>query len=277
HEDHPDYTSFYTFNDEVISKNIYLLLAAYETLGNEAYRKAAYRGMDFYLLSQLPSPQSGWAHQYDMNLKPAQARSYEPAAVCSSQTVTNIEDLQNFYSITGDRRFLHPIPHAIRWLEDSAINRGLPKDFTHAIYYELVSNKPLYIHHSHREGTSKEILRFWVGPEPIVDLTYGKLPNINTQVIHREYEHLKSSSPQEARAQYQKRKQMAARPSAVDLEKIRKLISSMDSRGAWLTDIKFLDTLDYVHNPPTAFRGIDTATYVNNMYEFIDFLNGAKR
>jgi pectate lyase-like protein len=49
HDDHPDYTSFYTYNDGVMSNNIYLLLEAYEKLGNEEYRKAARRGMTLFL------------------------------------------------------------------------------------------------------------------------------------------------------------------------------------------------------------------------------------
>ncbi len=40
---HPDYTSFHTYNDSVIQGNIYLLLDAWEKLGNEEYKSAAYR------------------------------------------------------------------------------------------------------------------------------------------------------------------------------------------------------------------------------------------
>ncbi len=46
----------------------------------------------------------------------------------------------------------------------------------------------------------------------------------------------------------------------------------MGPRGAWLSKIEFLDTLDYVHNPPTTFLGIDTGAYVNNMYRLIEYL-----
>ncbi len=54
------YTSYYTFNDEVIPGNIELLLEAYEKLGNVKYKEAALRGMDFTMISQLSPPQAGW-------------------------------------------------------------------------------------------------------------------------------------------------------------------------------------------------------------------------
>jgi PelA/Pel-15E family pectate lyase len=278
HDDHPDYSSFYTYNDGVISNNIYLLLEAYEKLGNEEHRKAAYRGMDFYIISQLPSPQAGWAQQYDMDLKPAWARSYEPAALCSSQTVDNIKDLQTFYLITGDRRYLRPIPEAIEWLERSAVSKEVTKgEFTHAIYYELRTNQPLYIHHAHREGTRKEILRFSVNEEPIVDLTYGRLPQISIQALRSDYERVAALNAEEAMREYQSRGRHDQPARSVTREEATNLIASMDARGAWLTEIKFLDILDYVHNPPTTFLGIDTGTYVNNMYELINFVRYGKK
>ncbi|MBT4485316.1 MAG: pectate lyase, partial [Candidatus Latescibacteria bacterium] len=63
----PDYTSYYTFNDGVIPNNIFLLLDAYEKLGDRRYYDAARRGMDFYLICQGPEDQAGWAEQYNWN------------------------------------------------------------------------------------------------------------------------------------------------------------------------------------------------------------------
>ena len=50
-----DCTSRYTFHDEVTANAIDVLLEAHRTLGNEACRQAARRGMDFYLASLCPS------------------------------------------------------------------------------------------------------------------------------------------------------------------------------------------------------------------------------
>ena len=46
----------------------------------------------------------------------------------------------------------------------------------------------------------------------------------------------------------------------------------MDSRGAWITDIKFLDIDNYADNPPIRFKGIDTNTYVSNMNRLITYV-----
>ncbi|MFH1743647.1 MAG: pectate lyase, partial [bacterium] len=58
HEKDAGYTAYYTFNDFVIRSNIEFLLEAYEKLGIEQYKQAAYRGMDFVMISQMGTPQA---------------------------------------------------------------------------------------------------------------------------------------------------------------------------------------------------------------------------
>ncbi len=55
-----------------------------------------------------------------------------------------------------------------------------------------------------------------------------------------------------------------------------KIIASMDSRGAWIADIKFLDTDNYADNPPIRVQGIDTNTYVSNMNRLITYLGNLR-
>jgi hypothetical protein len=275
HNGHPDYTSFYTYNDEVIRNNIYLLLEAYHKLGNEEYLKAARRGMDFYIISQLPAPQAGWALQYDMEMKPAWARSYEPAALCSDQTVENIKDLESFYMITGDRRYLEPVPKAIQWLEDSFLNKSSSQNFTHATFYEVGSNKPLYARHEVKDA---KIASYRVGYEEFDLPSYGGRRNIDVASLKKEFELIKGLNPEQARAEGQRREQERVRQEAtrVDSQMAVKIIASMDSRGAWIADIKFLDTDNYADNPPIRFKGIDTNTYVSNMNRLITYLGNLR-
>ena len=87
----------------MIINNIKLLLEAYKKLGNEEYRDAAYRAMDFYIISQVAKPTAGWAQQYTLDLQPGAARHYEPAGVNVQRTLININDLLTFYTITGNR------------------------------------------------------------------------------------------------------------------------------------------------------------------------------
>ncbi len=273
HDGHPDYTSFYTYNDGVISNNILLLQEAYEKLGNEEYRNAAYRGMDFYLISQLPKPQAGWAQQYDMELKPAWARSYEPAALCSSQTVENIQDLEAFYLITGDRRYLQPIPEAIQWLERSTVQTDPSRKGTHATFYEVGTNRPLYVHHESRD---RKLVRYWVDYEPVELPEYGMWFKVDIESIKKSYEQVKSLTPEKAMTEYQDKKRMARPTPQTSPGEVAKLVSSLDRRGAWITEISFLDTDNYADNPPLKFRGIDTETYISNMYTLINYLKSLK-
>jgi len=270
HAGHADYTPYYTFNDQVISGNIFFLLEAYEKLGNAEYKEAARRGMGFYLLSQLPAPQAGWAMQYDMKLNAAWARAYEPASVASPQTVENIEDLESFYKITGDRRYLRPIPDAIQWLENSVINTDLSRNFTHASFYEIGTNKPLY---AHREGTSIEKGRYWVDYEQVNLLDhYGMITKFDLQTIRKEFERVRSLTPEQAKAEYDASKKREAAGWQVERNEIQKIISSRDERGAWVEDLRIPHYPDVSGNPRRVVKGMSTRTYISNMEKLIGFL-----
>ena len=278
HDGHADYTAFYTFNDDVIQGNIHLLLDAWERLGNEEYKKAADRGMDFLIISQLPKPQAGWGQQYDMDMKSAPARSYEPASVMPGQTVQCISDLETFYTITGDKKYLRGIPDAIEWLENSVLPEGHNKmnpRITHAIFYELGTNKPLY---AHREGTSIETGRYWIDYEPKDFLMhYGAQMRVDILSLKKEYERVNALTPEQAMAEYKAKKNAPERVQNVDPGTVEKLISSMDPRGAWLEELNVPDFHDLIHNPRRDFQGINTATYIRNMSKLIDFLKNLKK
>ena len=106
----PDYTSYYTYNDNAIHGNIMFLLYVSEKMKRQDCKQAA---------------------------------------LTSTQTAECILNLLTFYKITGDRKYLAPIPDAIEWLKNSIINTGPSKGFTHATFYEVGTNRPLY---AHREG-----------------------------------------------------------------------------------------------------------------------------
>lgn len=269
---YPDYPSFYTFNDDVIHRNIYLLLDAWEQLKNEEYKKAAYRGMDFLVISQLPKPQAGWAQQYDMDMKPASARTYEPAGIGSVETVLCIKDLETFYMITGDIKYLVPIPNAIEWLENSYLPESHKKNdrVTHATFYELGTNKPLYIH---REGTSIENGRYYIDHEPNnFPGHYGMQRRINIKALKKEYKRINSWTSKKAQAEYRWKKEALSRLPKVNLGKVESLIESMDSRGAWVEELSVPDYNDPVNKPDRIFRGISTGSYIRNMKIFINYL-----
>ena len=273
HDGHGDYTSYYTYNDDVIQGNIHLLMEAFEQLGNEEYQKAAYRGMDFIIISQLASPQAGWGQQYDLNLKSAAARSYEPASVMPGQTVTCIKDLELFYMMTGNRKYLRGIPEAIKWLEDSVINTDKSKGYSHCTFYELGTNKPLY---AHREGTSIENGHYYV------DYTFGELKHygstqwIDIPNVKKEFARVDALTPEQAKAEYKARKEAKPKTPAVSVEAAQKLISSLDSRGAWIKEIRIPNYQDTINGQVRTLPGIQTENFIQNMYTLKNFVLNQK-
>ena len=193
-----DYTSFYTFNDDVIWGNIDFLIQCYVTLGEERLLDPIKRGMNFYLITQQGNPQGGWGLQYDMDLKPAHARSYEPPALVPSATYEHCMLLLRFYEYTGDRRFLARIPDAIEWLENSRLpqNETGGGRYTHPVFIEAGTNKALY---AHRSGTGVIDGRYWYDykdEKPL--LHYGAKTNVPVEKLKEEYKRIASLSPQEA-------------------------------------------------------------------------------
>lgn len=193
-----DYTSYYTFNDEVISGNIDFLIQCYTYLGEERFLDPIRRGMNFYLITQQGNPQGGWGQQYNMNLQVAHARSYEPATLMPSFTYTHVLLLIKYFELTGDRRFLARIPDAIQWLESCR----LPSDKTHggtrthATFIEIRSNKAVY---SHRKGIGVKDGQYWWDYDDTNLLAhYGGKANINIQYLRDEYMRVNALSAQEA-------------------------------------------------------------------------------
>jgi len=267
---HADYTSFYTLNDGVAVNNIDLLFEAWERLGDEVYRNAALRGIEFLLAAQLAAPQAGWADQYNQDMKPAWGRSYEPPAVCSIQTIHTIQSLFRFYKITGDRRLIESVGRALDWLDDSFITDDPNAGYTHAYYYEPGTNRPLY---THRYGTRVEDESFTT--DYVLDnlYPYGRPFTPNLKALHREYDRLVTLTPDNARAEYQASKRPASRTVATDA--VSTVIASLDSRGAWVTD--FTVPSDYfgdVFNQEwRTVTGVAVTVFARNMKTLIDYCN----
>ena len=193
-----DYTSFYTFNDEVISGNIDFLIQCYATLGEERFLDPIRRGMNFYLITQQGNPQGGWGQQYNMELEPTYARSYEPAALMPGFTYTNTLLLLKYYQLTGDSKFLARIPDAIKWLESTVLppDKSEGGTRTHATFIEIGTNKGLY---AHRKGNGVSDGHYWVDYDDKNLLAhYGGKATINIQHLKDEYKRVSSLAANEA-------------------------------------------------------------------------------
>lgn len=183
-----DYTSFYTFNDEVISANIDFLIECYQKLGDERLLDPIRRGMNFYLITQQGNPQGGWGQQYDMDLKPAHARSYEPPALLPALSFDHGMLLLKYYQLTGDRKFIARVPDIISWLESSKlpVEQTEGGTRTHATFIEPGTNKGLY---AHRKGTGVVDGKYWWDYDDKNLLAhYGGKVNVNVSRLKEAYE-----------------------------------------------------------------------------------------
>jgi len=193
-ENHPDYTSYYTFNDEVTWQNISFLIQCYQTLGEERFLDPIMRGMNFYLISQQPT--GAWAHQYNMELQPEQARTYEPNALVPKITCQNTLQLLKFFQLTGNQKFLDAVPKAIEWLEKTKLPQNLTENgkYSHPYYIEAETGKSIYVH---RRGSNvnSSLYYYDYDPENLIVHSYGKR-TIPFETLKQEYSRLKSVDPE---------------------------------------------------------------------------------
>lgn len=135
-----NYWDMPTLNDDVALYFSETMLDGWNIYKDERCRAALAKLGDFLILAQMPEPQPGWAQQYDLQMHPIWARKFEPAAMSGRETQTSIDILLRVHALTKDAKYLAPIPSALAWLK-----RSLLPDGRLARYYELQTNKPLYM------------------------------------------------------------------------------------------------------------------------------------
>lgn len=304
----PDYSSFYTFNDDVIWENVNFLLQCYLVLGQERFLDPIYRGMNFYRLSQDSC--GAWGQQVDMNMKAASARTYEPAAYLPSATCENALLLIKFYQLTGDKQFLEGIPKAIKWLEETK----LPEDKieghrTHSTFVDIKTNKPIYVH---RKGSNVKYGRYYIdeNDKNLLSHYYGK-SFVNLKELKDEYENILNLSVEEATKDSPLKPQQfqyEGTPQSyydlnryifnfkIDESKIVEVVEQLDNENRWLSNRAYISNYyigDGVKSETTdAFattrvgdetdtspypdqtdqKYISTGTYIRNMKLLISYI-----
>ena len=159
-----DYTHHVTFNDDVAGENIKFLLLCIVGLGRVDLIPAVVNAMQCLKNMQYTDPtnplQSGWGLQHLAAPSadgrpagsPAGARSYEPRSLATHTTQTNIQQLFNYFRLTGDRAYLAGVPAAIAWLESVPLTPQMKAENpliatrTHPTFIELGTNRPLFVH-----------------------------------------------------------------------------------------------------------------------------------
>ncbi|MGY8642083.1 MAG: pectate lyase [Verrucomicrobiales bacterium] len=138
-----EYWDLYTLNDDLAMSVTDTLFTAHRVYKDDKYLEALKRFGDFLILAQMPEPQPGWAQQYNYEVQPVWARKFEPPAISGRETEGVLATLMKLAVYTKDKKYLEPIPAALAWLKRSALPNGQL-----ARYYELETNKPLYMERS---------------------------------------------------------------------------------------------------------------------------------
>ncbi|MBD0823749.1 pectate lyase [Aestuariibaculum marinum] len=308
----PDYTPFYTFNDDVIWENIHFLMQCYLVLGEERFLEPIYRGMNFYKISQ--DEIGAWGQQLDMNMKTASARTYEPAAFLPRTTCENALLLIKFYKLTGDKMFLGGVPKAISWLEQIKLSENKVEGHrTHPTFLDAKTNKPIYVH---RRGSNVVNGEYYMDENDsnLLSHYYGKA-FVQLDYLKDEYQKvLKLSEAEIAQNSPLKPKQFQDSQTPqryydlnryvygfeVDEKQVSEVLSELDDANRWLTTRAYIsnpyigdpeytiptdefattrvgdeyDTSPYPNKTNQLF--ISTGTYIRNMKILIGYLKNVK-
>jgi len=301
HHGLPDYTSYATFNDDVAGENIDFLVQCYQGLGDPRVLDTIRRGMNAFLIAQQGPPQPGWSLQYTLDGRPAAARTYEPRALATHTTATNVALLLKFYRLTGDTKYLARVPDALDWLERLTLAPGVaPSGRTHPTFVEIGTNRPLYVH---REGSNVVNGRYYADYDSKNTLAhYSGFRAIDVAGLRRQYQDAKALRPEDALRGSPLAPGAGARPLprfvAVETPAAgapRDVIASLTPEGYWLAPLGYNshpftrhstasavagsfsqthvgDDTDTSPYPDPALRGISTAAYIRNMSVLIKAL-----
>lgn len=304
----PDYSSFYTFNDDVIWENVHFLVQCYLALGEERFLEPIQRGMNFYLLSQDTC--GAWAQQLNMKMEAAGARTYEPIAFLPSTTCENALLLLKFYQYTGDKKFITRIPDAIKWLEETKLPANQIDGFRdHSTFVEIGTNKPIYVH---RNGSNVKFGTYYVDYNDDHLLAhYGGKCSVQLDKLKAEYKRLLALSPKEATKDSPLKIGMFEGegspqtyydlnrynfPMRVNDAMVKEIVSTLDVQNRWLSKHAFIshpyigdgqkkertyefastnvgdetDTSPY--RDPSDQLYISTGEYIRNMKMLINFI-----
>jgi PelA/Pel-15E family pectate lyase len=202
-----NYWDFYTLNDNLAGTVAATLITAHEVYRDARYRAALEKLGSFLKLAQMPEPQPGWCQQYNYAMVPIWARKFEPPAVTGSESQDALETLIRIAQYTGQREFLEPVPRGLAWLKRSRLADG-----SMARFYELQTNRPLYMDERYRltyDGAAAPSHYGWKQPARLAE-------------IERSY--------QDALAA-----RMPDGPAAVTAADVRNILRDLDPQGRWVS------------------------------------------
>ncbi|MCX7826017.1 MAG: pectate lyase, partial [Verrucomicrobiae bacterium] len=201
-----NYWECYTLNDNLAGTVSDTLTVAHQTYRDKKHLAALEKLGDFLILAQMPDPQPGWCQQYNYEMFPIWARKFEPPAITGWESQDVMETLIKTARHTGQKKYLEPIPRALAYFK-----RSLLPDGRVARYYELKTNKPLYMDKSYQ-------LTYDDSAAPG---HYGWKQRARFDEIEKAYQAALRGEPV-----------VAPQPTA---EEVRQIIRSLDAQGRWIS------------------------------------------
>lgn len=204
-----NYWELPTLNDDLAMQLGMTLEDGWTIYKDERFKAALARLGDFLILAQMPDPQRGWAQQYDHQMHPVWARKFEPPALAGRESQGAIRALLRIHRVTGDPKYLAPIAPALEYLRRSVLPDGKL-----ARYYELKTNRPLYMTRDYALTYS----------DAEVPQHYGWKTDPKIEPLARQF------------AEQQAGKfRNSDKPKAAIPEKIDTIISTLDKQGRWIS------------------------------------------
>lgn len=245
-----DYWACYTLNDNLAGTVADTLITAHQVYKDRKYRAALEKLGDFLILAQMPDPQPGWCQQYNDEMVPIWARKFEPPAITGWESQDVMEALIKIARYTGEKKYLEPIPRALKYF-----TRSLLPDGRLARYYELKTNKPLYMDRKYQLTYD----------DAAVPSHYGWKQPARLKQIEKAYEAARAGEA------------AAAGPRAAgELEKdVRRIIRELDREGRWVTTY---DGERLVGQPKfaTGFRYISSGVFSRNVEALSEYLRARR-
>lgn len=247
-----NYWDLYTLNDNVTGNVAVTLKLADEVYKSDRYVNALKKLGEFLIRAQMPEPQRGWAQQYNYEMQPVWARKFEPPGVSGDETQETIETLMVIAAGTQERKYLRPIPAALQWLQRSELSDGKL-----ARYYELKTNRPLYMN---RKGKEYSLT---YSDKNLPD-HYGWKTKSRVARLRKMHNELVANDSFELK-----------KKSVPKIESVDQLISKLDADSLWIT---IYSAKKLVGQPKfkTGERYISSQLFAKNVETICDFLEAQK-
>jgi hypothetical protein len=197
-------------------------------------------------------------------MKPIAARTHEPAGYVTRESRDVVRLLEMFYVLTGDARYLAPIPRCLAWYDRvnmEAVTLKRPP----SRYWQPGTNLPVYVVRRDAHNAEGYGLFEWTTTAPA---GMEVKPAIDVAPIRAEYEQVAALTTREARDAYDAThfgRQRRETPAAAQVDAI---IKGLDPRGAWVTDGIMVHALTTSGKNPGSLvpvRGISTGVFIRNL------------